>query len=249
MFWVNVTEGPVSGDYDTFYGKWATSTNDMEYKLEYKNWLGNHSIFYCSSDDGSTEHCTYWSQELTEGNWYHVAVTQAPRATDKVSLWINGDSQGARTGHATNYYPASTTNFYIGSQNDEDQYFDGKIDEFKHYEHVLTETEIEDIMFQEIATNPYLNFYNQFDYDMSDEEGDYELVGINTYYSVDVPFDGTRDIFAHKLFAGSNDDLANQNPAWFWFTLMIYLFPVIIFIMTIFYVLKFLTLSGWRSRI
>lgn len=143
---------------------------------------------------------------LNAGEWMHVAATVD--ASGNGTLYVNG--QSVQSGTVNVPLSIERTNNYIGRSNwSNDAYFDGDLDELVMWNVPLSQTEIQDWMYQDIdATHP--NFSNiLFGYnfndgnavtatDISGNSSNGTLMG----YTGTPLFDG-RDIF--KNLAETND--------------------------------------------
>ena len=79
--------------------------------------------------------------------WYHVALTIDAGAT---ILYVNGVAENTASGATSAHFgPVS-----IGSWNGTERYFDGLMDDFRVYDRVLTEAEIQPLAMQFGASNP-----------------------------------------------------------------------------------------------
>ena len=89
---------------------------------------------------GSTSSYPYISYTFTSGTWYHIAVTYSPT---KCELFINGSFIGENTGSkGTNL----NTNqpFYIGCRCTQTNWFHGRMNDFRIYDHTCSRKEIEE---------------------------------------------------------------------------------------------------------
>lgn len=77
---------------------------------------------------------------LTVGAWYHVCMTYKNNgATDSIAMYANGVS--VKTDSPSAITPSGGT-MYIGKHPSQAEYFKGKMDEFRFYNHALTATEV-----------------------------------------------------------------------------------------------------------
>jgi len=85
---------------------------------------------------------------LADGKWQHVAATFKENSTSNytATLYLNA----IRVGSGSHALPASTgttRNWFIGSHGGTGERFNGSIDDVRVYDHVMTPTEISEIVF------------------------------------------------------------------------------------------------------
>src|SRR5262249_34072865 len=88
---------------------------------------------------GGTETSINGNQEISTGQWMHLAVTR-DGVSGAVNLYINGafDTNGVGSTAVLNANP----NIHIGGNTLDGHYFNGLIDDVRFYSRVLNQTEI-----------------------------------------------------------------------------------------------------------
>ncbi|CAR63234.1 structral protein [Synechococcus phage S-RSM4] len=76
---------------------------------------------------------------VVTGKWYH-AVTVID--TNSITLYVDGEYQGLATGTMSAVASSGNTDFFIGSNAEVDEFFDGQIGEFRIYPRALTAAQV-----------------------------------------------------------------------------------------------------------
>ena len=103
---------------------------------------------YGNGTTNTNDITVYYNASLSGNIWFHVVWTLNPNGVWK--FYINGSLVNTITG-TVNYYPAITTAIitrnsnYIGRSNWPNPYFNGKIDDFRVYNRVLSDSEAANI--------------------------------------------------------------------------------------------------------
>lgn len=87
---------------------------------------------------GGADNIAIASPKLTAGSWYHVAMTYSNNALE---FFVNGNST-ATVANAGNFNEEVATGFRIGSTSNGGEQFDGRMDELKIFDNVLSVSEI-----------------------------------------------------------------------------------------------------------
>jgi hypothetical protein len=101
------------------------------------------------------------TQSIADGLWHHVAVTYDHNATNKFSMYIDGQLEVSQ--NTTVPVNTSGTGLFIGRRNDGVNYFTGDIDELRVWNVVRSQSEIDSFKNVELCTTPpgliiYFNF-------------------------------------------------------------------------------------------
>jgi hypothetical protein len=86
----------------------------------------------------------YWitDAEIPLNKWTHVAVS-ANRENNIVTVYMNGKKVGALKN--LRHFEKSENPVLIGYQTDDNVYFDGKIDDIRIYNRVLSDEEVNEV--------------------------------------------------------------------------------------------------------
>lgn len=189
--WANSESTPGVSDSHYFISKDDGTANDRSYDFVYINQSGTPQIRLLVFQNNTTLSEHNWSQTLTTGQWYHIAVTfdiSEPLAT-QAELFLDTVSQGNGTATRDNISSIqnSSAPFEIGARTVQDPngYFDGLLDEVRVWGDIRTSTEISD------------NWKKQ----LSGSEAD-----LKAYWKFNNNGDGS---------SGNNNDLTNNNSATF----------------------------------
>ena len=120
---------------DRLFGKYATGQ-----KCFYCVYSTNLMYFGISAN-GTNDFDTTWSWTPTTGTWYHLAFVYDASA-GSVEFFVDGVSQGTNAGYAT-ALQQTTADFEIGDFTVRNAYFDGKIDDFRVWNDIRTQTQIQ----------------------------------------------------------------------------------------------------------
>jgi len=108
--------------------------------------------------DSSNSYDTY-SQVLSSGNWYHVVVNYSGGTA---TIYIDNTDETAS--HATHYIDsAAGYSLRFGCSSDSyDNYFDGKLDEIRIYDHTLSSSE-RSLLYNEPDVSSIDRLWNEFE--------------------------------------------------------------------------------------
>ncbi len=89
---------------------------------------------------------------INDGYWHHVAAVFNPTATNKYSLYVDGvlDTSGNIT---TTINTASSAPLLIGKRNDNNNFFNGSIDEVRVWNYAKTQNELDSLKDEELCPN------------------------------------------------------------------------------------------------
>ena len=128
------------------------ATQNTEYNIIVAKYYRRYSIF---TDNGklrgfiasSPSASSISNEDITVGEWQHVAMTFDYNGDKKIRLYINGDevTYSTQTAMGGSYVSSYGYKFTIGSNRGTDRWFDGIIDEVKIYNKALSPTEIDNI--------------------------------------------------------------------------------------------------------
>ncbi len=118
-----------------YYGYWLQQSIASPNKLAF-------SIGDGTGTSGSARNSLLSSVSLASNQWYHIVINV--RGANDMDLYINGTRDNAATydGSATSIVYSSTTPFGTMGGAFGSQFFNGKMDDFRVYNRVLTATEI-----------------------------------------------------------------------------------------------------------
>ena len=101
--------------------------------------------FTFSIDDiDGNEYMIYSDSKFTSASWNHFAVTWDDSSAETSTIYINGkEDRGGTSGTFANIGSfINTENLFIGAESDNQQNFDGKLDEIKIYNYARTQEQI-----------------------------------------------------------------------------------------------------------
>ncbi len=103
------------------------------------DWSSYNLLQFCSNG-GDT--CVFSDiNSILTGQWYHIVVTRSSATTNNTNFYVNGVLSG--TPNSSSGTPtAGTTNVIIGNNNAMSTTFDGRIDDLKVYNYILTPWQI-----------------------------------------------------------------------------------------------------------
>ena len=127
--WFNIDSLPTSADMKSIVSK------DTNYEFHVEN---NGTIYWWWHNAFGKEHKFYSSSTITPGQWHHVAVVYTD-GHQKLYLDGNLDAESYHTG----LLETNTNDLHIGqNQGSSGRWFNGKIDEVRIWNRVLSEQEI-----------------------------------------------------------------------------------------------------------
>jgi len=102
-------------------------------------------------EDNGTQYKQNINDALTEGVWYHFAVSWDASSND-IDLYLNGIEQS--TAGAGSAVEGNMTNtIYLGGRSSGSGDFNGALDEFRIWSDIRTQSEIRKYMYQEVSTS------------------------------------------------------------------------------------------------
>ena len=111
-------------------------------------WGGTNDLYmhvYNGVGEGTGQHFPV-IPGVTLGKWYHIIITMTPTGNGQGAFvaWVNGELQPGDSVHA---YPQGVlrTHCYLGKSNWNEGYFDMKLDTFRIYDYVITQTQAEQL--------------------------------------------------------------------------------------------------------
>ena len=129
--WINVTSYPSAGVNDTFYGNGEADANGVRMQIDDAGVFNFDFAFVANLSSGYT---------LNTGTWYHVA---AVRTSGTTQLYVNGAAQGGTSASTPNgpasYVTVGANRIAGGTAGD---WFNGVIDEIRHYDRAITAAEV-----------------------------------------------------------------------------------------------------------
>jgi len=105
--WVNITTAPSNEDHSIFF---VENNTKGQYELEYNDTSGTKALKIVLYNGSSAQLLTY-TQTLTVGTWYHLAVVKNGTS---VTVFVNGASLGAQTITLADASPGRPDQFAIG---------------------------------------------------------------------------------------------------------------------------------------
>ena len=157
--YVSVPEGVVSGLNDFTISTWVkmdalsnwmrifdfgTGTSKYLFLTPQVNVTNGQSTVRYAIKNGGAEQVISYAYTFPLNTWVHFAVTQSGNTA---SLYINGDLVGSNT--AVTIKPADlgvTTQNYIGKSQFDDPILNGNVDEFRIYNHALSEDQVQELI-------------------------------------------------------------------------------------------------------
>ncbi len=138
--YVDVTDNPpqdlnVSSNH-FFQYQFDFSTEDTSYSPESSNVEVNYTLF----NGETTEVSLSSNTAITNTAWRHVVVTFDDAGSDNFKLYLDNSLDNYAT--ETNLPQYQSNDLYIGRNADGTGYFDGNLDEFRIYNHVLSSEQI-----------------------------------------------------------------------------------------------------------
>ena len=145
-YWFNPTSLPGASTYDTYAGK-NNGGNGW-----YTQIYSDGSLEFCVVN--TSVHCYSGNQNVVNvGSWNHYAVAYTSGDDSSIRLYHNGKLlTGSWGGTANLTVPNTNNNLTFGSNGDGTEEATGKIDDFRYYGYLLTETQIKTIMNNGSAT-------------------------------------------------------------------------------------------------
>jgi len=188
--WVKVESTPgVSQDY-MIISKLAAAGH-KSYFWSYRDQSGTKKIALGLTDDGTTLSEVTWNKTLSTGIWHHLAVTYDASA-GQAELYVDGSSEGTRTGLDTSIYNSDAAFIVGATENDiTGCAFDGKIDDVRAWNDIRTSAEISTNYQKELTGNEEnLQGYWKLNNNATDETSNSNDLTENNspVYSIDVPF-------------------------------------------------------------
>ena len=157
--YMSVPEGVVSGLNDFTISTWVkmdalsnwmrifdfgTGTSKYLFLTPQVNVTNGQSTVRYAIKNGGAEQVISYAYTFPLNTWVHFAVTQSGNTA---SLYINGDMVGSNT--AVTIKPADlgiTTQNYIGKSQFDDPILNGSVDEFRIYNHALSEDQVQELI-------------------------------------------------------------------------------------------------------
>ncbi|MCD4694381.1 LamG domain-containing protein [bacterium] len=140
--WINFesirSTNAICGKYD------SAGAEERSYRFDYKG-ITNNKLYFLLSSDGTLQNYSAavveWSPSV--GTSYHVAVT-FNASTREVKFYVDGSQQGATQFVTKDSIYNGAANFELGSWQNGTNPFDGRIDDFRVWNVVRTEAQIND---------------------------------------------------------------------------------------------------------
>lgn len=211
--WVNFESLPSSGNRMCMFAKWEhTGSNKRNYDLALNNNSGTYELWWSHSSDGTWKGSSAVTWNLSDGTWYHVAVTVD--VSGSITFYVDGSQQGSpQASPDTSGIQDSDRKFCIGAEDIENtptSYFDGKIDEMVITSDLMSAQEISDLNSGWVATEKVDNIaaYWKLNNAYTDDSGNSNtLTGVNSpTFSTTVPFANYA-----AAAAGGNLDLTSKS--------------------------------------
>lgn len=196
-FWIKLASAPTSGNQYNLFGKWDADlgADGDSYLLQYENTGSGFRYHYYVWGDGGIQTDYVFNTTITVGTWTHVGITYdgSLGADLKEKVYQDG-SPVTRTFSFTDSATTISDNtaefdigtFYKGGQ----PFTDGKFDDFRFWNTVRTQTEINNNKDAELTgSETGLQAYWQFNNDLTDKTGHSNtLTNHSTTYSSDTAF-------------------------------------------------------------
>ena len=174
----SVSGGPLVNKVSYF----AFSTNDFPWQLNYNSNTGKIEVLIDSGNDFTTDQTVQstGSQDLTDGNWHHIAVVT--RSQNYVKIYIDGILD-TNTATSVNIAPGSR-NYFLGRDafpyggGEPGRFYNGSMADVKYFPSELSLGEVQSIYNTSIGLAP------SFEYVGSDDARD-------IYYMSQITFNGS----------------------------------------------------------
>lgn len=144
--WIKTTANsdPNNGGVQKVITDWGTMNTGSRFTF---NLLWNNALRIEVGGSGLSS-----KTALNDGYWHHVAAVFDPSATNKYSLYVDGnlDTFG---NIATTLNTAASSPLIIGKRNDNVNFFDGNIDEVRVWNYAKTASEIDSLKDEELCPN------------------------------------------------------------------------------------------------
>ncbi len=202
---VRLETAPATNNNYYLISKRITGGSENSWTFAYENASGTNRLALNLFDAAapSTNVPYRWTQSLTVGTWYHIAVVWT-QSTGVAELYIDSVSQGTITDTSAADINNSTAPFEIGAMSSSG-YFDGLIDEVRIYNDVRTATEIANNYQTQMNAldEPNLQGYWKLNNDLLDETTNNNDLTNNgsASFSTTTPFAGTTGSFIYKASA------------------------------------------------
>jgi hypothetical protein len=143
----------------TVWTNWTGQSGAWSRVWDFGNGSANGYMFVCANQGSATGNLRFAITQTSNGNeqvtnspatlptgWHNVAVTIDHAATT-ATLWVDGEVVGTNTG--TTLAPSdlgNTTGNYLAKSQWPDPYWSGLMDDFRIYDEVLTQADIQKLM-------------------------------------------------------------------------------------------------------